>query len=101
MSGPELAPRYALVTQLLLSLVLPSADIKQLKDFAEAPSGFSGRALAKNATVPFDNDHDALLGGSADPYVSNPLRREAIDEELATEDHAGQWEALIRILDEV
>ena len=99
LSGPELAPRYALVTQLVLKLVIPTAGIRQLKDFQDAPSGFSARALAKNTVVPFDIENDALLGGSADPYVSNPLRRESIDESLSEEDRSGQWAALIRVLD--
>src|SRR5262245_36204347 len=93
--GREKAPRYALVVQTLLKLVLPSAPIRQLRGYADAPSGFSARALAKNVVGPFDAEHDEILGGSEDPYVSNPLRRDRLDETLADDDPTGQWESLL------
>jgi MoxR-like ATPase len=99
--GRDLAPRYALITQTLVKLVLPDESPTRLSGFVDAPSGFSSRSLAKNAVVPFDVAHDSLLGGSGDPYVSNPLRREEIDESLADDDPGGQWEALLRVLQQV
>src|SRR4051794_39085429 len=86
MLGRVLAPRYALVTQLLLKQLLGSVPIRQLKAYNNAPTGFSARSLAKNVVVPFDGDLDALLGGSQDPYVSNPLRQAALDDALKDDD---------------
>lgn len=97
--GPQLAARFALVTQLLLKTIVPSAGARQLDAIPDVPGGFSPRSLAKNVVVPFDEARDALLGGSLDPYVSNPLRRAVIEESLAEADPSGQWAALINILD--
>src|SRR4051794_9438883 len=52
--GREIAPRYALLAQILLKLVMPTAPVRQLRGYTDAPSGFSARALAKNVVVPFD-----------------------------------------------
>jgi hypothetical protein len=101
MSAGELAPRYALVTQLVLKIIAPPVPARQFQQFQDAPSGFSSRSLAKAAVVPFDADHDALLGGSADPYVSNPLRRAEIDESVTAASADGAWSALLRILDSI
>jgi MoxR-like ATPase len=101
MRGSQLAARFALVTQLLMKAVVPSAGARQLEAIPDVPGGFSARSLAKNVVVPFDGDQDALLGGSLDPYVSNPLRRPTIEDGLADGDPSGQWAALIKILDAV
>jgi MoxR-like ATPase len=97
--GREIAPRYALIAQTLMKMVMPTAPSRQLRGYTGAPSGFSARALAKNVVVPFDAEHDAILGGSSDPYVSNPLRRDEIDDAQASQDHTGQWGALLTVLD--
>ena len=96
--GPQLAARFALVTQLLLKAIVPAAPTRQLEEIPDVPGGFSARSLAKNAVVPFDQAHDAILGGSSDPYVSNPLRRPTVEDSLADGAPDGQWAALLKIL---
>jgi MoxR-like ATPase len=100
-AGPELAPRFALVTQLLLKILIPEASTRALENPQGVPAGASPRSLAKNVVSPFDDANGALLGGSADPYVSNPLRRPALEDRDTSSDPHGQWAALLRLLDAV
>ena len=93
--GPQLAARFALVTQLLLKG--NRAGGSSSAEDAGCPWWFSARSLAKNAVVPFDQAHDAIFGQS-DPYVSNPLRRQTVEDSLAEGAPAGQWAALLKIL---
>jgi MoxR-like ATPase len=99
MSGHELAPRFALVTQLLLKHELPGEDASALA-LRAPPAGLSPRSLAKSVVVPFNVEQGQLLGGSEDPYVSNPLRppRTTIQEFAAGPDAGEQWRALGGIL---
>ena len=83
--GGGVGQRYGIITQLVLKVVLPEVDCRRLAAFDGAPSGFSSRTLAKRAVVPFDLEHGAALGGSKDPYVTNPLRREQLDASMSAE----------------
>jgi MoxR-like ATPase len=97
----SVAQRYAAITQLLLKLVFPEADAHQLKGLRGAPGAISSRSLAKRVVAPFDRDKGAPLGGSTDPYVSQPLRRPVLDSTVASGPGAPLWEALLRVLDKV
>jgi hypothetical protein len=96
----NVSQRYAAVTQLLQKLVVPGADCHELKDLPNV-SRLSARSLAKRVVAPFDLEKGAPLGGTKDPYVSQPLRRDRIDADLASGSDGSQWEALIELLDEV
>jgi MoxR-like ATPase len=94
--SPENSQRYGLVTQLLLKAVVPSVDCRVLKAQEGAPSG---RSFAKKALVPFEQEHGSPLGGSRDPYVSNPLRRNVLDETVKLDSaHPEAWQAVIDVL---
>jgi MoxR-like ATPase len=92
------AQRYAVITQLLAKLTFPPADPMRLDSIEGAPRSLSARSLAKQVVVPFDIEHGAPLGGSRDPYVSQPLRRPALDDYLLETAGRELWGKLFNIL---
>jgi MoxR-like ATPase len=90
--------RYAAITQPLQKLILPEADCRQLRNQAGAPRGFSTRNLAKQVVGPFERERGAPLGGSKDPYVSNPLRREWLEGDLTEGSSGSLWAELLSVL---
>ena len=66
------------------------------------PGAFDARTIAHDVIVPFDREHERVLGGSPEPYVNNPLRVPGI-----TQDYRGpqknkvDWDKLVTVLDAV
>lgn len=92
----QVSQRYALITQLLLKDVLSLPDARQLKDFPSVES-ISARSFAKKVVSSF-GPLTRRLGGSADPYVSNPLRRPRLEDALAQGRSGAGWSALFLVL---
>ncbi|MHD0306494.1 McrB family protein [Rhodococcus erythropolis] len=90
--------RYALVTQLLLKEVLDVPDSRGLVGFGD--DKFSARNFARNTTrrVP---PISRRLGDSDDPYVSNPLRRQRLEDSLLDGRGGETWRALFSVLEAV
>jgi MoxR-like ATPase len=95
------AQRYAIITQLLAAVVFPEAGARQLRSLPGAPGSISSRSLARRVVAPFDRAKGAPLGGSRDPYVSQPLRRPRLDDSVAAGSDAPLWLDLIAVLDAV
>ena len=95
--------RYVLPTQLVAKIADPTRDCRSLQAVGpDAPKSFDARTLCKKVIVPFDRKLDGVLGGSGDPYVSKPLRRETISE--AESKHIKDrilWEKLCSVLGQV
>jgi hypothetical protein len=70
--------RYVLPTQLVSKLVDPNLDARCLQEGAPFPGAFDARTIAHDVIVPFDRANENVLGGSTEPYTSNPLRSPAI-----------------------
>jgi hypothetical protein len=66
--------RYVLPTQVLSKMVDPSLDSRCLQATRGGVGAFDARSVAHEVIVPFDQDNENVLGGSQEPYVSNPLR---------------------------
>lgn len=94
--------RYVLPTQLLSKTVEHSLDCHSLQVAYSKKGVFDARTVAHSVIVPFDQANFRVLGGSAEPYVNNPLRYPAVIEEYKSQQkNQKDWEKLIRILDEV
>ncbi|MFO0839323.1 MAG: restriction endonuclease, SacI family [Phycisphaerae bacterium] len=70
--------RYVLPTQLLAKLADPNLDCRCVQADSSRPGSFDARSLCHGVIVPFDRENHAVLGGSTEPYVNNPLRISAI-----------------------
>ena len=65
---------YVLPTQLLAKCVDPKLDCHSLQTAYNKRGSFDARTIAHGVLVPFDQSNHRVLGGSAEPYVNNPLR---------------------------
>lgn len=75
--------RYVLPNQLLAKLTDPEIDCRVVQGGASMPGSFDARSFCSRHIVPFDRAHHDVLGGSADPYVNNPLRIPVINDHYA------------------
>lgn len=95
--------RYAALTQLLGKLADPSRDVLCLQrgepDDAAVAGRWDARSLCSKVVVPWDQENQSVLGGSADPYVNNPLRRPRLDVQLEALKNGADWEALVAFLE--
>lgn len=98
--------RFAIFTQLLGKIADPRRDLICLQRGDARPGVASGgarwdpRSFCVAVVVPWNNDNERVLGGSQDPYVSNPLRRPRLDKGLVNV-RAGDrdnWQALVGYL---
>ena len=97
--------RFAVLTQLLGKLADPSRDVLCLQrgdaEGSEAAGRWDARSLCSGVVVPWNQDNQSVLGGSADPYVNNPLRRPGLDEQTTALSRPAEWDALLAFLKEV
>ena len=96
--------RYALLTQSLAVYVNPDLDIFALQAHGQCSSkdfkSFDARSLCKNVIVPLEREiWSSVLGASADPYVSKPLRKECIRRDDSSIKNRDAWEALFALLE--
>lgn len=73
-NSPTKTYRYVLPTQVLSKLADPSLDSRCIQASRGGPGAFDARTVAHEVVVPFDQQNENVLGGSQEPYVSNPLR---------------------------
>ncbi len=90
--------RYCLITQLLGKLVAPELDILCLQKREGAPGQWDPRGFSTDVIVPWIQANQNVLGRSDDPYVSKPLRRPRLDQEMDRLSGRSQWESLCKIL---
>lgn len=95
--GSQVSHRYALATQVLLKLVVEDDDSRRLAQFSAIDGPFSARSFAKETLVAFQ-PVGRRLGGSDDPYVSNPLRKDRLEDTLLAGKGREGWTALFRVL---
>lgn len=92
--------RYVLPTQLLAKLTDGELDCRSIQASSNLKKSFDARSLCHDVIVKFDRGNNDVLGGSAEPYLNNPLRIPAISqmERQAQRDKAG-FDDLQLILD--
>lgn len=94
--------RYVLPTQLLAKLANSSLDCRGLQKSWGVPGAFDARSLCKKVIVKFDREHENVLGGSGEPYVSKPLRWPAVTREYREhQKRKEEWDALSFVLNKV
>jgi hypothetical protein len=102
-NGKTISYRYALLNQLLAKLIDPSLNVLAFQKKAGLAGSFDARSFCKRTVVRFEEAFlEGVLGRSKDPYVSKPLRHEAISLDIVNEikDQEG-WTALYNVLDAV
>jgi len=94
--------RYVLPTQILSKAVDHSLDCRSLQVADDRQGAFDARTIAHKVIVPFDQQNHNVLGGSAEPYVNNPLRCTSVSiENRERQRNKADWDKLIFVLDTV
>ena len=95
--------RYAAITQLLGKALDPEVDVHALqkgKGGTEAsPGAWNARSLCDGTVVPWEQENEQMLGGSAEPYANNPLRVARLERERKDVKQAQDWTALYDFLE--
>ena len=81
-NGRRKTYRYMLFTGLLVAVTDRSLHPRCLQLKAECEGAFDARSLCKQVVVPFEKAFlKGCLGGSCDPYVSNPARLPMVEKD--------------------
>lgn len=92
--------RYVLPTQVLAKVCDPSLDCRCLQMSRGRKGAFDARTIAHQVVVPFDAANHCVLGGSQEPYVSNPLRVAEVSSRFAKAQRDKQgWTDLCNLLE--
>lgn len=92
--------RYVLPTQVLAKIAAPSLDSHSLQVAGGKAGSFDARTIAHGVVVPFDQKNENVLGGSQEPYVSNPLRVPEISAAYRQpQKYKDEWDNLCLVLD--
>jgi hypothetical protein len=91
---------YVLPTQLLSKAVEQSRDCRSLQASYGKAGAFDARAIVHKVVVPFDKANHNVLGGSAEPYVNNPLRCPSVTLEYEKrQKNKEDWRKLVKVLE--
>jgi len=95
--------RYCVLTQVIAKVTNPSINCLSLQAKAPLPGAFDARSFCKKTVVQIEREKlDNILGGSGDPYVSKPLRREMINlKEIDQIKDKQGWKDLYEVLEQV
>lgn len=95
--------RYVLPTQLLAKVVDPALDCCCLQAGRQPVNGnFDARSVNEQVIVPFDKAEGEPLGGSAQPYVNNPLRKPEISPAYRdAQKNKADWDKLYQVLSRI
>ncbi len=97
--SPTKTYRYVLPTQILGKCVDPDLDCRSIQKSFDSPGSFDARSIAHEVIVPFDVKNHKVLGGSAEPYVNNPLRCDSItDKNRGNQKNKADWDRLVGVL---
>jgi hypothetical protein len=91
--------RYVLPTQVLCKSVDSELDCRSIQKSFDSPGSFDARSIAHEVIVPFDVKNHKVLGGSAEPYVNNPLRCDSVTvKNRANQKNKVDWDRLVTVL---
>jgi hypothetical protein len=83
----------------LCKCVDPRLDSHSLQAAYRKAGAFDARTIAHEVIVPFDQANHRVLGGSAEPYVNNPLRCPAVIRRFRSQQkNKAHWDELIAVL---
>ena len=92
------AIRYALVTQMLGKVANPDRSLLIIQLAAGGGGAWDPRSFSTAVVVPWVSDNHNVLGTSAEPYASKPLRRPRLEKFMDNVRSKPEWEALVDFL---
>ena len=91
--------RYAVITQLLGKVALPDRSLMYLQSGTDEPGAWNARSFCDSVVVPWVSENQYVLGTSAEPYASKPLRRLRLEHDMPDVRSKAEWSALFDFFD--
>lgn len=91
--------RYALITQLLGKIADPARSLKALQLGQAEGGAWDARSFSTAVVVPWANRNQNVLGTSAEPYASKPLRRPWLASNMTDVRNKAEWNQLVDFFD--
>lgn len=86
--------RYALITQLLGKIANPDRSLMYLQIGSTEFGAWNARSFCDDVIVPWVTENQNVLGTSAEPYASKPLRRERLEKTMPNVRNKEDWTRL-------
>ena len=93
------AIRYALVTQLLGKIADPTRSLYAVQLAAGEQGAWDARSFSTSVVVPWVAEANHVIGTSAEPYASKPLRRRRLEHNMPDVRNKADWEKLVTFFD--
>ena len=87
--------RYAFVTQLLGKVADHSRSLLYLQSASGEEGAWDARSFSTRVIVPWVADNHNVLGTSAEPYASKPLRRVRLTHDMPNVKSKKEWQNLV------
>ena len=91
--------RYALLTQIIGKIADPSRSLMWLQTGAGEPGAWNARSFCDAVIVPWVGDNHDVIGTSAEPYASKPLRRLRLSRDMENVRNKGDWDRLVALFE--
>lgn len=91
--------RYALITQLLGKIADPERSLMYLQSGSSTAGAWNARSFCDAVIVPWVSENQNVLGTSAEPYASKPLRRARLEREMPNVRDKKDWKLLFDFFD--
>lgn len=93
--------RYAFVTQLLGKIADHSRSLLYLQSGSGEKGAWDARSFSTKVIVPWVADNHDVLGTSAEPYASKPLRRVCLTRDMPNVKGKKEWDDLVRFFSDL
>ncbi len=93
--------RYAVITQLLGKIADPCRSLMYLQSGDQNAGAWNARSFCDSVVVPWVSENHDVLGTSAEPYASKPLRRPWLERDMPNVRDKAEWTALFDFFDPI
>ena len=93
--------RYALITQILGKIADSRRSLHSVQLADGSGGAWDARSFSRSVVVPWVADNHHVIGTSAEPYASKPLRRLRIERNMPDVQRQEEWNALVDLLDDL
>jgi hypothetical protein len=91
--------RYAFVTQLLGKIAATQRSLLRIQLASGELGAWNARSFADSVVVPWVSANSNVLGTSAEPYASKPLRRPRIARDMPDVRNRDKWNQLVEFFE--
>ena len=91
--------RYAVITQMLGKIADSSRSLLYLQSGTGEPGAWNARSFCDSVIVPWVAENHDVLGTSAEPYASKPLRRLRLSHGMSDVRNTKEWGYLVTLFE--